>query len=175
MFQSSSSDSPVCSHLFCVSIISPVVIQCASRLPVNSPSVLRGVYIPVSQPPHPQSPPPSAKTVSHLFLKAEKCSFHQTSEQFLGYKISKHTIQMDKGKVEVVRNWPTTMKELQCFLSFFNFYWHFILNFSAITRSLILKQAQFYLPLRPSRNSRRHSPRPQQALRHRGWCLHHRG
>lgn len=34
-----------------------------------------------------------------LFLKAEKCSFHQSSIQFLGYQISKESIQMDEGKV----------------------------------------------------------------------------
>ncbi|KAK3536778.1 hypothetical protein QTP86_025088, partial [Hemibagrus guttatus] len=33
-----------------------------------------------------------------LFLKAEKCSFHQTSVQFLGYKIDSSGIQMDEGK-----------------------------------------------------------------------------
>ncbi|KAK3554597.1 hypothetical protein QTP70_027889, partial [Hemibagrus guttatus] len=33
-----------------------------------------------------------------LFLKAEKCSFHQPSVQFLGYKIDSSGIQMDEGK-----------------------------------------------------------------------------
>ncbi|KAK3557168.1 hypothetical protein QTP70_024704 [Hemibagrus guttatus] len=50
-----------------------------------------------------------------LFLKAEKCSFHQPSVQFLGYNINSSGIRMDKGKVATVRNWPTptTVKELQ--------------------------------------------------------------
>ncbi len=54
----------------------------------------------------------------HLFLKAEKCSFHQSSVHFLGYIIDHSGIRMDKGKVEAIRNWPvpTTIKELQRFL-----------------------------------------------------------
>ena len=51
----------------------------------------------------------------HLYLKAEKCSFHQPSVQFLGYNIDSSGIRMDEGKVDAVRNWPTpiTIKELQ--------------------------------------------------------------
>ncbi|KAK3538047.1 hypothetical protein QTP70_027401 [Hemibagrus guttatus] len=50
-----------------------------------------------------------------LFLKAEKCSFHQPSVQFLGYNIDSSGIRMDEGKVAAIRNWPTptTVKELQ--------------------------------------------------------------
>ncbi len=50
----------------------------------------------------------------HLFLKAEKCTFHQTSVQFLGYNIDQNGIQMDEAKVAVIKNWPipTTIKEL---------------------------------------------------------------
>ncbi|KAK3522269.1 hypothetical protein QTP86_000393 [Hemibagrus guttatus] len=59
-----------------------------------------------------------------LFLKAEKCSFHQPSVQFLGYNIDSSGIRMDKGKVAAIKDWPTptTVKELQCFLGFANFY-----------------------------------------------------
>ncbi|KAK3513188.1 hypothetical protein QTP70_009764 [Hemibagrus guttatus] len=59
-----------------------------------------------------------------LFLKAEKCSFHQPSVQFLGYHIDSSGIRMDNGKVTAIRSWPTptTVKELQQFLGFANFY-----------------------------------------------------
>ncbi len=75
----------------------------------------------------------------HLFLKAEKCSFHQPSVQFLGYNIDNGGIQMDEGKVEAIKNCPvptTTIKELQRFLGFSNFYRRFIHNYSAITSPL---------------------------------------
>uniref|UniRef100_A0A9J8BTX3 ribonuclease H n=1 Tax=Cyprinus carpio carpio TaxID=630221 RepID=A0A9J8BTX3_CYPCA len=73
-----------------------------------------------------------------LYLKAEKCSFHQPSVQFLGYNINSSGIRMDEGKVNAVRDWPipTTIKELQRFLGFANFYRHFIQNYSAITSPL---------------------------------------
>ncbi len=56
----------------------------------------------------------------HLYLKLEKCEFHQSTVQFLGYVITPDGVQMDQGKEEAVRNWPqpTTVKELQRFLGF---------------------------------------------------------
>ncbi|KAL0199034.1 hypothetical protein M9458_007574, partial [Cirrhinus mrigala] len=73
-----------------------------------------------------------------LFLKAEKCEFHQSTIQFLGYVISPAGIQMDLGKVDAVRDWPqpSTVKELQRFLGFANFYRRFIHNFSHLTAPL---------------------------------------
>ncbi|KAK3522424.1 hypothetical protein QTP86_010645 [Hemibagrus guttatus] len=73
-----------------------------------------------------------------LFLKAEKCSFHQPSVQFLGYNISSSGIQMDEGKITAVRDWPApaTVKELQRFLVFTNFYRRFISNYSSIADPL---------------------------------------
>ncbi|KAK3568426.1 hypothetical protein QTP86_006935 [Hemibagrus guttatus] len=73
-----------------------------------------------------------------LFLKAEKCSFHQPSVQFLGYNIDSSGIQMDEGKVAAIKDWPTptTVKELQRFLGFANFYRQFIQNYSSISNPL---------------------------------------
>uniref|UniRef100_A0A9J8BDC1 Gypsy retrotransposon integrase-like protein 1 n=1 Tax=Cyprinus carpio carpio TaxID=630221 RepID=A0A9J8BDC1_CYPCA len=73
-----------------------------------------------------------------LYLKAEKCSFHQPSVQFLGYNIDSSGIRMDEGKVDAIRNWPTptTLKELQQFLGFANFYRRFIQDYSSITTPL---------------------------------------
>ncbi|KAK3508000.1 hypothetical protein QTP70_010157 [Hemibagrus guttatus] len=73
-----------------------------------------------------------------LFLKAEKCSFNQPSVQFLGYNISSSGIQMDEGKIIAVRDWPapTTVKELQWFLGFANFYRWFIQDYSIIADPL---------------------------------------
>ncbi|KAK3553874.1 hypothetical protein QTP70_012711 [Hemibagrus guttatus] len=54
----------------------------------------------------------------NLFLKAEKCLFHQPSVQFLGYVIDRSGVCMDEKKVTAVRDWPTptSVKELQRFL-----------------------------------------------------------
>ncbi len=74
----------------------------------------------------------------HLFLKAGKCSFHQPSVQFLGYNIESGGIRMDEGKVDAIQTWPvpSTIKELQRFLGFSNFYRRFIQNYSTITSPL---------------------------------------
>ncbi|KAI2661165.1 Transposon Tf2-9 polyprotein [Labeo rohita] len=73
-----------------------------------------------------------------LYLKAEKCSFHQKSVQFLGYIIDHHRVRMDEGKVEAVVSWtkPNSIKELQRFLGFANFYRRFIKGYSQITNPL---------------------------------------
>ncbi len=68
----------------------------------------------------------------HLYLKLEKCEFHRTTIQFLGYIITPEGVQMDPNKVDAVRNWPqpTKIKELQRFLGFANFYRRFIAHYS---------------------------------------------
>ncbi len=73
-----------------------------------------------------------------LFLKADKGSFHQPSVQFLGYHIDSSGIRMDEGKVEAIKTWsqPTTIKELQRFLGFSNFYRCFIQIYSTLTNPL---------------------------------------
>ncbi len=74
----------------------------------------------------------------HLYLKLEKCKFHRTTVQFLGYVISSEGIQMEQEKVQAIQEWPQppTVKELQIFLGFSNFYRRFINNFSLLTASL---------------------------------------
>ncbi|KAL0149021.1 hypothetical protein M9458_055636, partial [Cirrhinus mrigala] len=73
-----------------------------------------------------------------LYAKLEKCEFHLTKISFLGYIISPEGVAMDDSKVRAVVNWPqtTTIKELQRFLGFANFYRRFIRNFSSITAPL---------------------------------------
>ncbi|KAL0182333.1 hypothetical protein M9458_021708, partial [Cirrhinus mrigala] len=73
-----------------------------------------------------------------LYAKEEKCQFHQESIAFLGYVISPEGVAMDDNKVNAVRNWPRpkTLKELQRFLGFSNFYRRFIRNFSTVAAPL---------------------------------------
>ncbi len=73
-----------------------------------------------------------------LFAKIEKCDFHQTSISFLGYIISPGGVAMEEGKVKAVVEWPrpTTLKELQRFLGFANFYRRFIRGFSMVAEPL---------------------------------------
>ncbi|KAI2668864.1 Transposon Tf2-6 polyprotein [Labeo rohita] len=79
------------------------------------------------------------RLISHqLYAKEEKCEFHLDKISFLGYIISPEGVAMDEHKVNSVLNWPrpTTLKELQRFLGFSNFYRHFIRNFSSVAAPL---------------------------------------
>ncbi|KAL0172961.1 hypothetical protein M9458_033272 [Cirrhinus mrigala] len=73
-----------------------------------------------------------------LLLKAEKCKFHVTHTSFLGYIISPTGVCMDERKVVAISSWPTptTVKELQRFLGFSNFYRRFIKNYSQVVSPL---------------------------------------
>ncbi len=73
-----------------------------------------------------------------LYVKAEKCEFHVSTVSFLGYFIAQDRTQMDPAKVSAVSEWPTltSLKQLQHFLGFANFYWRFIHNYSHIAAPL---------------------------------------
>ncbi|KAK3559956.1 hypothetical protein QTP86_030321 [Hemibagrus guttatus] len=74
----------------------------------------------------------------HLYVKLEKCEFHRTMVTFLGYVISQRGVEMDMVKVWAVTDWPapTTVRELQRFLGFANFYRRFIRNYSSVAGPL---------------------------------------
>jgi len=63
-----------------------------------------------------------------LYLRPKKCSFNQTSMEYLGLIISEGELCIDPVKLTAVSNWPTpkTMKEVQKWLGFCNFYHHFV-------------------------------------------------
>ncbi|KAK3570605.1 hypothetical protein QTP86_023662 [Hemibagrus guttatus] len=73
-----------------------------------------------------------------LFIKPEKCEFHQSTMLFLGYVITRQGVEMDVTKVQVVTEWPSPsmVKELQRFLEFANFYRRFICNYSSLRASV---------------------------------------
>lgn len=77
---------------------------------------------------------------NQLYVKAEKCEFHVKQTSFLGYHISHQGVRMDEAKVKAVTEWPqpSTVKELQRFLGFANFYRRFIQNYSMVAAPLTL-------------------------------------
>ena len=68
----------------------------------------------------------------------KKCEFNVTHTKYLGFVISTDGIEVDPEKVEVIRNWkhPTTVKGVQSFLGFCNFYRRFIRNYGKIAAPL---------------------------------------
>ncbi|RAL65789.1 hypothetical protein DID88_005454 [Monilinia fructigena] len=73
-----------------------------------------------------------------LLCKPSKCEFHVKETEFLGFTVSNQGLKMSKDKVKAVLEWkqPTTIKEVQSFLGFVNFYRRFIKGYSGITTPL---------------------------------------
>jgi predicted aspartyl protease len=67
-----------------------------------------------------------------------KCEFHVTETKFLGFVISVNGIAVDPDKVAVVKDWtePATVKGIQSFLGFCNFYRKFVRNYGRIAKPL---------------------------------------
>src|SRR5205823_6123888 len=70
-----------------------------------------------------------------LYAKAEKCEFHVMSVDFLGFVISPEGISMDPSRVSTIQEWPAprSIRDIQVFLGFANFYRRFIEGYSRIT------------------------------------------
>ncbi|KAK1789050.1 hypothetical protein P4O66_015007 [Electrophorus voltai] len=75
---------------------------------------------------------------SYLFVKLEKSTFHAQTISFLGFIISYNMFCMDPAKVRAVESWPrpTSVRLVQCFLGFTNFYRRFVKNFSTVVAPL---------------------------------------
>ena len=70
----------------------------------------------------------------NLFAKPEKCEFSVDTTEFLSFVISPSGISMAQSKVNSILKWPApkTVKQVQSFLGFANFYRQFIFNYSDI-------------------------------------------
>lgn len=69
---------------------------------------------------------------NQLFCIPSKCFFSVTTVPYLGMIISPEGISMEKEKVKAVQDWPVlkTVKEVQAFLGFANYYRCFIPAYS---------------------------------------------
>lgn len=75
-----------------------------------------------------------------LRIKLEKCEFSVTKTEYLGHIIEPGRISMDPKKIESVKEWPqpTTVKGVQSFLGFANYYRRFIKGYSDIARPMTM-------------------------------------
>ena len=73
-----------------------------------------------------------------LYLKAEKCEFEVTEVEYLGVILRPGEVLMDPVKLKAIHEWPSpkTVKQVQAFLGFGNFYRRFIRDYSTIARPL---------------------------------------
>jgi len=74
-----------------------------------------------------------------LYAKESKCEFHRQSVEFLGMTVSARGLEMCRDKVQTIQEWliPTSVKEVQTFLGFANFYRRFIDDYSKVAMPLI--------------------------------------
>ena len=75
-----------------------------------------------------------------LFANLKKCQFHQKEVWFLGYVVSSKGIRMEDKRIKVVKQWPEpqSVRDIQVFFGFANFYQRFIQRFSWIAAPLTL-------------------------------------
>ena len=78
-----------------------------------------------------------------LFANLKKCRFHQEEVRFLGYVVSSQGIRMEEERIDAVKAWPEpkSIRDIQVFIGFANFYRRFIQGFSkiAVPFTLMLK------------------------------------
>ncbi|KAF4306721.1 hypothetical protein GTA08_BOTSDO05973 [Botryosphaeria dothidea] len=79
-----------------------------------------------------------ALQAKNLSIAPEKCEWHVQRTEFLGFVITPGHVGMDDSKLDSIREWPVpkTIKEVQSFLGFANFYRKFIWNYSKVTEPL---------------------------------------
>ena len=62
-----------------------------------------------------------------------------TKVKYLGMIVTTESIEMDTEKTDAIQQWKasTSVKEVQAFLGFANFYRQFILDFSKLSQPLV--------------------------------------
>ena len=92
-----------------------------------------------------------------LFANLKKCHFHQDEVRFLGFVVYAQGIIMEEERIEAVKAWPEpkSIRDIQVFLGFANFYQRFIQGFSKIAAPLtsMLKTTSNRTPPKSADNS----------------------
>ena len=73
-----------------------------------------------------------------FFTNLKKCQFHQDEVHFPEYVVSAQGVQIEDERIESMKNWPEpiSVRDIQIFLGFANFYRRFIQGFSKIAGPL---------------------------------------
>ena len=73
-----------------------------------------------------------------LYANLKKCQFYQEEVWFLGYIVSLQGFCMEDERIKAVKQWPEpkSVRDIQVFLGFANFYQQFIQGFNSIAVSL---------------------------------------
>jgi Reverse transcriptase (RNA-dependent DNA polymerase) len=73
-----------------------------------------------------------------LYFKAKKCKFRKPKIKYLGLVVEEGKLAMDPAKLKGTLDWPApkTVKKVQSFLGFGNFYCRFVKGFSHLAHPL---------------------------------------
>ncbi len=73
-----------------------------------------------------------------LYAKLSKCLFSVTRILFLGFILTDQGVEMEEDRISIILNWPEpeSVREVQSFLGFANFYCRFVKEFSRIAYPL---------------------------------------
>ena len=77
---------------------------------------------------------------NELFANLKKCRFYQDKVCILEYVVLAQEVQVEDERIEAVKNWSEqkSVRDIQVFLGFANFYWRFIQGFSKIAKPFTL-------------------------------------
>ena len=75
---------------------------------------------------------------ANLLVEPEKSAFHVKETVFLGHTIRPNEILMEQTKLDAVKEWPVpkTLKDVQSFVGFANYYRRFVRDFGSIAAPL---------------------------------------
>src|SRR5260370_2289402 len=73
-----------------------------------------------------------------ILASINKCEFDKDSLEYLGFILGKNGVSMHPSKLSTISDWPIpkSIKDLQSFLGFSNFYHNFISHYASITAPL---------------------------------------
>ena len=73
-----------------------------------------------------------------FYCKFKKCSFFRTTTIFLSFDVTLEGLKISDTKVKSLPDWPLpmTIKKVQSFLRFVQYFWKFIKSFSALAKLL---------------------------------------
>jgi RNase H-like domain found in reverse transcriptase/Reverse transcriptase (RNA-dependent DNA polymerase) len=74
----------------------------------------------------------------NLYFKAKKCKFRKPKIEYLGLVVKEGKLAINPAKLKGILDWPApkTVKEVQSFIGFKNFYHHFVKGFSHLAHPL---------------------------------------